>query len=64
MARRNGGNKKNSVFGEIGFRTVNGVIVGGGNAANSYRGRSSIRLDARRNEVKDYRGFRLSEWCI
>jgi len=39
---------------------VHGVIVGGGNAASSYRGRSSIRLDARRNEVKDYRGFRLN----
>ena len=60
--RTNQGDTESEV---IGFRTVHGVIVGGGNAASSYRGRSSIRLDARRNEVKEYRGFRLGcEGCI
>ena len=37
-----------------------GVIVGGGNAAAGYRGRSSIRLNASMREVKEYRGFRLN----
>ena len=44
----------------IGFPCVYGVIVGGGNAAAGYRGRSSIRLNASMREVKEYRGFRLN----
>ena len=56
-----GGQNKWSVWNEsVGFPCVYGVIVGGGNAAAGYRGRSSIRLNASMREVKEYRGFRLN----